>query len=135
MEKPHHLPKENHAAVTSVCSSVLLALFLQAMYGAVDLLIVGKFAFLLMYLRYLPVTDHDHTVYNSPAYKMLFSAFMVHRPISQSHMVFAATAPVSYRKTPVHCTVFSFHVQLHKPSYHFPHGNLRAQEIIFSGYF
>ena len=33
---------------------VLLALFLQAMYGAVDLLIVGLLL-LLMYLQYLPV--------------------------------------------------------------------------------
>lgn len=34
---------------------VLLALFLQAMYGAVDLLIVVSLHLLLMYLRYLPV--------------------------------------------------------------------------------
>ena len=39
---------------------VLLALFLQAMYGAVDLLIVGKFASSICGIYRF--TDHDHTV-------------------------------------------------------------------------
>ena len=103
---------------------VLLALFPQAMYGAVDLLIVGKFASSANVSAVSTGSQIMTTPYhNLPAYKMLFLCF--HGPSADFP---AATwsslqpPPVSYRKTPVHCTVFSFHVQLHKPSYHFPHG-------------
>ena len=90
---------------------VLLALFLQAMYGAVDLLIVGKFASSADVSAVSTGSQIMTTPYhNSPAYKMLFLCF--HGPSADFP---AATwsslqpPPVSYRKTPVHCTVFSFH--------------------------
>ena len=85
---------------------VLLALFPQAMYGAVDLLIVGKFASSADVSAVSTGSQIMTTPYhNSPAYKMLFLCF--HGPSAD---FLAATwsslqpPPVSYRKTPVHCT-------------------------------
>ena len=52
---------------------VLLALFLQAMYGAVDLLIVGKFASSADVSTGSQIMTTPY--HNSPAYKMLFLCF------------------------------------------------------------
>ena len=69
---------------------VLLALFLQAMYGAVDLLIVGKFASSADVSAVSTGSQIMTTPYhNSPAYKML--SWSIGR-FPSSHMVFAATA-------------------------------------------
>ena len=62
---------------------VLLALFLQAMYGAVDLLIVGKFASSADVSAVSTGSQIIPTPYhNSPAYKMLFLCF--HGPSADS---------------------------------------------------
>lgn len=73
---------------------VLLALFLQAMYGAVDLLIVGKFASSADVSAVSTGSQIMTTPYhNSPAYKNAFSllSWSIGR-FPSSHMVFAATA-------------------------------------------
>ena len=70
---------------------VLLALFLQAMYGAVDLLIVGKFASSADVSAVSTGSQIMTTPYhNSPAAFSLLSWSIGRFP--SSHMVFAATA-------------------------------------------